>query len=53
MLLMEKDLKPEIFRVLTLIVSDLAQKSVTLTTLHVTNTLMQPLLDITTQQGLR
>ncbi|XP_042213456.1 transport and Golgi organization protein 6 homolog [Homarus americanus] len=46
--LINKDnLQPEVFRVITLIVAQMVQRSATLTALHVTNTLMQPLKNTT------
>ncbi|XP_066983576.1 transport and Golgi organization protein 6 homolog isoform X2 [Macrobrachium rosenbergii] len=46
-LMMEPSLKPEILRVVMLVVSELARRSATLTALHVTNALLQPLMDTT------
>ncbi|XP_068211675.1 transport and Golgi organization protein 6 homolog isoform X2 [Palaemon carinicauda] len=44
-LMMEQGLKPEILRVVMVVVSQLAERSATLTALHVTKDLLQPLMD--------
>ncbi|XP_047481475.1 transport and Golgi organization protein 6 homolog isoform X1 [Penaeus chinensis] len=52
-LLLQEELKPEILRVVVLTVAQMARRSASLTALHVTHSLLKPLVDTTTAEARR
>lgn len=52
-LLLQEELKPEILRVVVLTVAQMARRSASLTALHVTYSLLKPLVDTTTDEAAR
>ncbi|ROT64850.1 putative transport and Golgi organization protein 6-like isoform X3 [Penaeus vannamei] len=52
-LLLQEELKPEILRVVVLTVAQMARRSASLTALHVTYSLLKPLVDTTTAEAAR